>query len=166
MSFNNSVTNFFRLMIWCLIGGLIFYVASFIWGEIGLNKEAHAIFDIRSLKGKNSKEINKVLGKPKTGYNPFEQTMPADSIPWNQYYYQRDGAELTVRFNPRTLKVIGFYIESEVGYSDIKDLLKLGNLDSTDMKDFLYLEDRERSTNLHYSIAISPIGTRLTDMNW
>ena len=82
------------------------------------------IFDIPSLVGKSIDEIRKTLGKPKDQeIEPTGLQMKMGVNEWDNLF-TNDGKELLVTFNPRTRRVIDFFLEGQ----DKTILMQRGNL--------------------------------------
>ena len=85
---------------------------------------APIIFDIPSLLGKSIDEIRKILGKPQDQeMEPTELQLKIGIDDWNNIF-TKDGQELLVTFNPRTRRVMDFFLEGQ----DKTILMQRGNL--------------------------------------
>jgi len=50
--------------------------------------------------------------------------------------YEKQGQLLLIYFNPNNRKIESFHIVSSIYYDSLKNVLKIGNLDSTHTKDY------------------------------
>ncbi len=110
----------------------ILYVLLLIFASCTEQKPPQVTFDIPALIGKNIDEVRKVLGKPYAS-----PSGPTDLK--KEYYvvdYHKDGQILMIFYNVHDRKVGEFCIVSSVEYDNVKDLLKIGNLDSMETKDY------------------------------
>jgi len=114
-------------------------------------KPPQVTFDIPALIGKNIDEVRKVLGKPLE--NP-----PDPSKPKKEHFenlYDKEEQLLLIYFYPNTRKIESFHIVSSVGYDSVKTVLKIGNLDSMDTKDYWieagdrYFSDTYKGVTIH-----------------
>jgi hypothetical protein len=103
-------------------------------------------FDIPSLIGKNIDQVRKVLGKS-------EDTSPDPSRPSVKAYtnwYHKKGQKLLIDFDPHTRKITRFYIQPDVPYDNLEDVMKVGNLDSIETMNYL-IEPRQGFLGISYS---------------
>ncbi len=86
-------------------------------------KQVKMIFDVPSLLGKNIDQIKTVLGKPTSDGEPTELQLSMGVDEWDKGF-QKDGEELLVTYNPKTRKVIDFFVSG----TNKNDVLIVGNL--------------------------------------
>ena len=90
------------------------------------------IFDVPSLFGMDIDQIKKTLGTPSDDVEPTSAqlaNMGQDSDWWKTF--EKDGAKLLVTYNPRTRKVVDFFI-SDLGDQDKERIMAAGNLKNGD----------------------------------
>lgn len=100
--------------------------------NVGSEKKVEMLFDIPSLIDKNIDEIKKVLGKPSVDTEPTKLQLEMDFKEWDKTFI-KDGYELLVTFNPKTRKVIDFYIgtkDPSGKTKNYKDLLQVTNVEN------------------------------------
>jgi hypothetical protein len=103
---------------------IIFYFTYFLF--LGCLKETKTVFDIPSLIGKNINEVRYELNQFVT-----DSSEPVNSTEkeWDSIF-KKEGIILHVFYDTQTKKILRFHLISEKeAFSDLKDLLKLGNLD-------------------------------------
>lgn len=136
-----------------LIGALLFFlIFTGTSCRFGKQKSYEGTYDIPALIGKNIDEVREVLGKPLD--NP-----PDPSDFHKDHYenlYEKNDQKLLISFNPHTRKINFFFIVSSIEYDNIKDILKIGNLDSTETKDY-WVEKR----SLFFSKAFKSVTVHL-----
>lgn len=90
------------------------------------------VFNVPSLLGKDVDQIKKELGTPSDDTEPTElqlKNMSQDSEWWKTF--KKDGVELLVTYNPRTRKVVDFFI-SDLGDQDKARIMAAGGLKNDD----------------------------------
>jgi len=103
-------------------------------------KPPEVVYNIPLLLGKNIDEVREVLGKPLEN-PPDPSDFKKDHF---ENLYEKDDQKLLISFDPHTRKTKFFFIVSSIEYNDVKDILKIGNLDSTETKDY-WVEKRSLS---------------------
>lgn len=93
------------------------------------------VFDIPALVGKDMTEIKTIIGKPTGSYSePTQQQLALDPKTWSSEW-DKDGQDLSIEYEVKTLKVIDFFISTDDpsgATKDIARLLKIGNLTKND----------------------------------
>lgn len=93
------------------------------------------VFDIPSLVGKNMTEIKAIIGNPTGAYSePTTQQLALDPKTWTSEW-DKDGQDLSIEYEVKTLEVINFFISTDDPSGATKDtdrLLKIGNLTRND----------------------------------
>lgn len=96
-------------------------------------KPPQVTFDIPSLIGKNIDQVRKVLGKSDdTSPDPSDS-----SVKGYTNWYNKNGQELLIDFDPHTRKITRFYIHPDVPYDNLEDVMKVGNLDSIETMNYI-----------------------------
>jgi len=92
-----------------------------------------AVFDVPALISKDIDQVKTVLGKPEgTDDEPTNQQLAAGVTEWEKSF-KRDTTTLLVTYNPKTRKVIDFFVSTSHGKTaDITPLLELVNVDRTE----------------------------------
>jgi hypothetical protein len=93
-------------------------------------KKLDVVFDIPALIDKNIDQIKKTLGKPSSGDEPTKQQMALGVTEWDKTF-EKNGYELLITYNPKTRKVIDFFIptnNSSGKTNDYDDLLQIANV--------------------------------------
>ena len=91
------------------------------------------VFDVPSLVGKNIDGVKTVLGSS-IDKEPTQQQMNLGIDEWS-LTFRKDGKELLVTYNPKTKKIIDFFISTDDPSGKTKDknhLMELGNLKESD----------------------------------
>ncbi len=116
------------------------YIMLLIFTSCKEPKPPQVTFDVHALIGKNIDEVRKVLGKPLE--NPPD---PPSSLKKDHFenLYKKQGQLLSIYFNPDTRKIESFNIVSSMGYDSVKDVLKIGNMDTINTNDY-WIEPGER----------------------
>lgn len=116
-------------------------------------KPTKVLFNVPALVGHNIDEIVKTLGKPtfypKPRYNKKSYCN-----------YHKEGWVLSIRYYPNTRKVIDFsvYPADEIyEYKDLKDVLRVGNLDSAAV-DYIITPGKElfASSGTYTDVTVIP----------
>lgn len=87
------------------------------------------VFDIPALKGKNIAHVQAVLGKPESETIPTEQQANAGVT--GDKIFSKSGYSLDVQYNPKTKKVIDFFLSQSNSVSNYHLLEQAGNLTSS-----------------------------------
>ncbi len=114
-------------------------------------KPPQVTFDVPALIGKNIDEVRKVLGKPLE--NP-----PDPSNSKEEHYdniYKKDGQTLLISYNLNNRKISSFFIVSSTDYDNVKDLMKIGNLDSLQTMNYSAEAEHPYFTDSFNSIKIT-----------
>ena len=91
-------------------------------------KPTKVLFNVPALVGHNIDEIVTTIGKPN-----FYPKPPDNRISYCEY--NMDEWRLSIRYYPNTREVIDFSISSTAAgaeYKNLEDILRVGNLDTTD----------------------------------
>jgi len=116
----------------------------------GCQKPPKVAYNIPYLLGRNIDEVRKILD------NPLES--PADPLSSKKEsydnIYKKDGQTLLISYNLRNRKISSFFIVSSVEYENVKDIMKVGNLDSLETKAYLAEPERPFGTTAYNSIKI------------
>lgn len=103
-------------------------------------KPPQVTFDVPALIGQNIDEVRNVLGKPSSPIakriepsNPKEETFEND--------FEKNGEVLTAYFNIKTRRVFRLSIFPSEDYDNLKDIMKIGNLDVIETLQY-YIEGR------------------------
>ena len=94
-------------------------------------KKMEMLFDVPSLVNKNIDEIKEVLGKPSSDTEPTELQLKTGFEEWDKTF-EKDGYELLITYNPKTRKVIDFFIATNDPSGKTKkynDLLQVTNVE-------------------------------------
>ena len=117
--------------------------------------EVLVVFDIPQLLGKNIDEVRSLLGKPiDEEIEPSKIQMDMEFDSWDNSF-EKSGKTLTVTFNPKTRKVLDFFIGTDDPSgltSDYTDLIKMGNMygnaDKFSIEPVIALRDRTKFTGI------------------
>ena len=117
-----------------------------------LDEETKVVFNIPSLIGKNIDEILKQLGEPDERLH----IDPNDSVAY--YQFTRESWLLSVKYNPKSRKVIDFSIWHLpiVKIIQLKDLLRIGNVDSVAFGYVVIPENLSETENGYTNITVVP----------
>jgi hypothetical protein len=102
-------------------------------------KNANKVFDVPSLIGFNIDSIRKILGHPNTSIEtvePSKKEVQSGIKEWTNYF-DRGVYELEVRFNPKTRRVINFWMSSRDSANhdnEYEQLLSFCNLQEDNSK--------------------------------
>ncbi|MEX8547481.1 MAG: hypothetical protein V5804_07755 [Mucilaginibacter sp.] len=96
-------------------------------------KPPQVTFDVPSLIGKNIDQVRKVLGKSDdTSPDPSRH-----SVDGYTNHYHKNGQHLLIDFDPHTRRIHRLSIHSDVPYDNLKDIMKVGNLDSIETMNYI-----------------------------
>lgn len=115
------------------------------------------VFDVPSLVGKNIDEVKAVLGSP-ADKEPTQQQMSLGIDEWS-LTFKKDGKELLVTYNPKTKKIIDFFISTDDPSGKTKDrnhLMELGNLKETDPKYKLEFVKAIKDSSTYTGVKVIP----------
>ena len=111
------------------------------------------VFDIPALVYKNIDEVRLVLGKPN-----HKELEPMDKAAkeWSNTYH-KDGFRLTIRFNPssRSINQYMLLVDGRGSYENLEDMLRIGNLHSSNATYNIETEPIERNAFSYVIIKIN-----------
>lgn len=113
-----------RLLFFLLVLGII--------SSCKEKKPPQVTFDVPALFKMNIDEVRKVLGKPL--YHPIEPSNPKEEIFENQF--EKNGETLFVDFNTKSREIIKLSIFPSEDYDNLEDIMKIGNLDATNVQHY------------------------------
>ena len=132
----------------CVFGGIaIFLILIIAVSGCGKNNKSNQkqtstptptikyVFDIPALVGKNIDEIRTILGEPNDSRKePTPEQLSIGIDQWSNAY-KKEEKDLLITFNPKSRKIIDFFIASDDPSGQTQDkahLLELGNLKEND----------------------------------